>query len=63
MKYESHCTTRFNSRYSYNPGQNYVDSSSRKAFLHISRTPLPPDNADAMIFIFTCSQHIGTQYC
>ena len=25
-----------------NPGQNYVDTSSRKAFLHINRTPLPP---------------------
>ena len=23
----------------YNAGQNYVDTSSRKAFLHINRTP------------------------
>ena len=26
----------------YNPGQNYVDTSSRKAFLHINRTRTPP---------------------
>ena len=28
--------------FSDNPGQNYVDTSSRKAFLHINRTPTPP---------------------
>ena len=27
--------------FSDNPGQNYVDTSSRKAFLHINRTPTP----------------------
>ena len=26
----------------YNPGQNYVDTSSRKYFSHINRTPTPP---------------------
>ena len=42
----------------YNPGQNYVDTSSRKAFLRINRTPTPPNNIDAMIFIFTCLHNI-----
>ena len=26
----------------HNPGQNYVDTSSRKAFLHVNHTPTPP---------------------
>ena len=41
-----------------NPGQNYVDTSSRKAFLHINRTPVPSNNVDAVIFIFTCLHNI-----
>ena len=46
-------------RWTYNPGQNYVDTSSRKAFLHINRTPTPPKQCDdAMIFIFTCLHNI-----
>ena len=35
-------TSRQGKTKSYNPGQNYVDTSSRKAFLHINRTPTPP---------------------
>ena len=46
---------------SYNSGQNYVDTSLRKAFLSINRTPtpaLPPNNVDAMTFISTCLHNI-----
>ena len=30
--------------FSDNPGQNYVDTSSRKYFSHINRTPTPRKN-------------------
>ena len=31
-----------NLKTAYNPGQNYVDTGSRKYFSHINRTPTPP---------------------
>ena len=52
----------FCDNFSDNPGQNYVNTSLRKAISHINRTPLPPNNFDAMIFFFTCLHNIVEGY-
>ena len=46
--------------FSDNPGQNYVDTSSRKAFLHINRTPTPPQT---MLMPWFLSLLVYTTYC